>query len=381
MKRIFTQSEFSTFKSCRFKHFLKYEKCLRKPGQSIPALLGQGGHAGLESLYLKGDRDRALRATELFFNRFRDDYLDQVNSRSFMYDKWRDTRDLTLAILTHYCNFYGFNHGEDEDPDFHVIPGMVELPFRVPIPMPNGEPSPSFELAGKIDLAVEHAGRYWVGDHKFKVDVSDTLQGTLQINFQMKCYVLAFRIFTGLPVAGGFWNVLRRKVPSAPSINKNGTVSLSKVDTTPEIYIETLARQDAILREKDGKGLDYTKYENEIERLKNIRWFGRFYCEYSDEELMEIQREIYETARSIQKCSENNGMTSFRNDISCLTFGACQYGNLCRGIASGNEFIYDPDPHSELPKNIISKSLWPGYVLPETALTLTGFEDALESVL
>ena len=382
MKRIFTQSEFSTFKSCRFKHFLKYEKCLKRPGKSIAALLGRGGHAGLESLYLNGDAGKALRATELFFNQFRDDYLNQVdNNRPFMYDKWTSTRDLALAILTHYCAFYGFKSGKHEDPDFHVIPGMVELPFQVPIPMPGGEPSLSFELAGRIDLVVEHADRYWIGDHKFKVDVNDSLQGALQISFQMKCYVLALRIFTGLPVAGGFWNVVKRKAPSAPSINKNGTVSLSKVDTTPEIYAESLAKQDAILRRESGKGLDYSKYEKEIERLNNIRWFGRFYCEYSDEELMEVQREIYETALSIQECSQNKGMTSFRNDISCMTFGACEYGELCRGIASGNAFTYDPNPHGELPKQIISKYLWPGFVLPErSSLTLTGFEDAFNSV-
>ena len=51
MKRIVTQSELSTFKLCRFKHYLKYEKKYGRPGKSISAATGNAGHAGLEMRY------------------------------------------------------------------------------------------------------------------------------------------------------------------------------------------------------------------------------------------------------------------------------------------------------------------------------------------
>jgi len=55
MKRIVTQSELSTFKLCRFKHYLKYEKGFSRTGKGISALAGQAGHAGLELHYLNND--------------------------------------------------------------------------------------------------------------------------------------------------------------------------------------------------------------------------------------------------------------------------------------------------------------------------------------
>jgi len=382
MKRTFTQSELSTFKLCRFKHYLKYEQGLRRPGRSISALLGRAGHAGLESLYLDRDREKAIRTVERYFDDFYAEQLSVSRCSSPIYEKWKDTRDLTVSILSHYCDAYGFGQGKtpDPDPSFKVLPGMVEVPFRVPIVTNSGRASRCFDLAGKIDLGVDFDHRYWVVDHKFKLDVNDSLHDALRISFQMKCYVLALRMYTGLKVAGGCWNVLRRKAVGKPAINKNGTVSMAKVDTTPDIYRETLARQDRFLREKTGKGLDFQKYGKEMDRLKAIKWFGRYFCEYSEEDLKEIQREIYATAHMIQDCARSEGMFSFKNDLACTIFGSCQYRKLCQGISSGNEFVYDANPHTELPEEIGRKRVWNGFALDSKSSRLMSFEDAFQDI-
>jgi hypothetical protein len=380
-KRIFTQSEIATFKLCRFKHYLKYEKGLRRPGKSISALFGRAGHAGLESLYANGDRERAIEATEKHFDDFYFENLNHYIPNPSIYDKWRETYNAAVSVLSHYCDFYGFTQTAFPDRSFKVMPGMVEFPFRVPIVADSGRISRLFELAGKIDLVIDFDHRYWVVDHKFKLDVNDSLQDALRISFQMKCYVLALRMYTGLKVAGGCWNVLRRKMPGTPSINKNGTVSMSKVDTTVEIFQETLERQDQFLRNTTGKGLDFQRYEKELERLKNIKWFGRYFCEYPEEDLQEIQRELYVTVKTIQDCSQAGGQLSFKNDLACATFGSCEYRRFCQGISSGDEFVYDPNPHTELPLEIVCKKLKNGFKLDLNNHQLMGFENAFESVL
>jgi len=378
MKRIVTQSELSTFKLCRFKHYLKYEKKYGRPGKSISAATGNAGHAGLEMRYKTNSHEDVPAAAKDVFDQFS---LDQAVPLSLV-DKFVKAREMVPKILDHYADFYK-NDSLVAATDPFSKRLMVEHEFRIPVITNGGRASRFFNLAGKIDLVASLDNALWIVDHKFKAIIDDSLENLLRISFQMRTYVYAMRIYLGLPIKGVCLNVVLRQAPGKPKINKNGTVSLSKVNTTFDIYMKTLHDQDAWLRNNGKAGIDFTKYEDEIDRIRSIKWFARYFYEYSNEELMEIQREVYMITSAIHQCQALGPWAYFKNDLACNIFGKCTYSSICQGISTDENFSHIEDPHSELEGLEIHKVLGKGFAIND-GLDLNEpmtFEDAFDAVL
>jgi len=307
--------------------------------------------------------------------------LDQAVPLSLV-DKFVKAREMVPKILDHYADFYK-NDSLVAATDPFSKRLMVEHEFRIPVITNGGRASRFFNLAGKIDLVASLDNALWIVDHKFKAIIDDSLENLLRISFQMRTYVYAMRIYLGLPIKGVCLNVVLRQAPGKPKINKNGTVSLSKVNTTFDIYMKTLHDQDAWLRNNGKAGIDFTKYEDEIDRIRNIKWFARYFYEYSDEELMEVQREIYMITRAIHQCQALGPWAYFKNDLACNIFGKCTYSSICQGISTDENFSYIEDSHSELEGLEIHKALGKGSAI-NNGLDLNEpmtFEDAFDAVL
>ena len=130
---------------------------------------------------------------------------------------------------------------------------FTEREFIVPIPDPN---SPSGEpycfqdgggqlweiwLVGRLDLVVEDFdGKIWCLDHKTSKDKLNPEH--LLLDDQMTVYSWALQQILRTPVAGCYYNVLRKKAPTVPQVLVSGK-GLSKaksIDTTYDVYMDAI---------------------------------------------------------------------------------------------------------------------------------------------
>ena len=382
MKRIVTQSELSTFKLCRFKHYLKYEKGFSHTGKGISALAGNAGHKGLELYYSNKDFATIKKAIAKQFNDYRQEY---VGDFLFVYNKWEAARLMMPEVVNHYSVHCATDFMRPARfPKLPILKDpIIEFEFQIPIITNGGKQSQFFDLAGKIDLIGDCDDGLWVVDHKFKVAFDDSLQDSLRNSLQMKVYVLAMRAHFGIPVKGACLNIIKRKAPGYPKINKNGTLSLYKVDTTIDRYMEVFNKQDRWLRDNGKPGLDIVKYQDEIDRVRRIKWFARYFCEYSDEELMEIQREIYTLTMEIRRCQALGPWSFFKNDLACNIFGKCTYFSICNGGEVDERFSCNKDPHSELETEKLIRMVGEGFVIDDQLISNepTSFDGMIDSVM
>ena len=385
-KLILTQTAIATYNSCQCKYYLKYVERLNRPGRSIAALSGKLGHSALESIYKTDGTDKVHGVIE---SKCAEYFLDIGNNNKFMqvYDRIANARDTMTDVMDRYCKEYRQCGGNDFEAIYAKIDGKlvlaVEIPFRIPITTPGRYAHQSCELAGLVDLLSSHNGEVIVVDHKFKRVISETLQEDLQMSFQMKTYALAIRVYLGIPIRTVCWNVLLDKVPGRPFINKDGTVSLKKIDTTLEIYDAVLKSQNEILLREKGKGLDMEKYEKERERLSRIKWFERFFCTYPESELRLTQKAIFSAASNIQAHAKLDAEDYYKNNQMCSIFGKCGYRGLCIGSAGFDDFEVGESGHSELPKYIPLQRAWKGFRIEDgqqSGISVRGFEDAFDSV-
>lgn len=348
-KRITTYSELSCFKSCPQQHEYRYEIGWRPKSPASPAtLIGAGIHKGTEWLYRGETFENCTGAIRALFNGY-------VSSRHEDLDdpqRYYDARDLTIEIFRNYITHWW---GEDSQTARHPVTGelLIEFEFEVPVFTPSGKASRLFRLRGKIDRVLLDGGEFWILDTKGKDDLrDDAMSERLVFDKQMRLYCWAMQVYLGIPIAGAVFDLVRRKAPGKPAINKNGEVSLKSVDTTVEAYTQLLIDQDAYLQsvseeerkeKKLASGIDFEKYDPEIERLKTIKWFDRVWQRYSPEDYQAIQQEIYQVSLQMHRCQYPYGV-----EAACDHWGGCRYKPICRGLDPEGIYVRTSNIHPEL---------------------------------
>jgi hypothetical protein len=347
--KIVTHSELSSIKNCpKYWHYA-YEKGLRSPYTTDAAVVGSGIHTILEHHY-KGT-DWYETTTELQKN-LHELYLgDQP--------KIQTAHRKILDIYYYYLEFCGLDRFH-ADPtwhnDFRVAyhngKPLVEVEFLVPIFTPSGRKSRLFQLAGRVDLVAEDQyGNLWIVDHKTKVTVPVSMPNMV-IDQQPRAYAFAMSVFLGRPIKGAIYNVIRRDTPNEPKINKNGELSIAKISTTQDKFIEAFERQDDYLRslsesERSAKKLkpclDFNKYEDLVANLRDNRYLGRFYQEYTKDDMKQAQLELYQAAMLTHYMEY-----PYKNDRACDSFGGCEFKPLCHGYGDESMYTVSGKRHNEL---------------------------------
>ena len=346
-KQILTHSEMQTFKACQQKWFNRYVLGFRRAPQS--GVIFDGGiiHDCLENFYTGHSEGRCLN---LLFDRFRSFFPSEME-----FSQERHNLDRLMIVMRRYFDFY---RGQDMTPATDPLTGekMVEFEFQIPIYAPSGRASTKYMLQGKIDFvgSVPWAPGVWIVDHKTtKTSITDADFERLSIDQQMRTYAYALTVYLGVPIAGCAYNKICTTLPPEPSINKDGTVSIKKAGYDPQVFLETLEKQDAYLRglsdaERKEKKLaaciDFEKYTDIIDYCKRLKWFGRRHVEYSEMDLKETQMEIYQTAMLM-------GSTRWfcKNDAACDHWSGCEYRAHCMGLPpDGGEYITADKKHTEL---------------------------------
>jgi len=376
-----TNSELASFKDCPRKREFRYEVGWVPRIVGASTLVGSAIHRGKEMLYQGFTWDAIIEAVREIFN----SYLDRHEEHLFDPQKYRDARDLSIEIMGNYLTHWW---GQDNQTARHPVTGelLVEPEFKIPVYSEKGNPSSLYIFRGKVDRIITLDDEYWVEETKTRDQISDDTFESLVIDQQSRGYCWAVQVYLGIPIAGVCYDVVRRKSPGTPKVNKDGTVSSQKCDTHLSVLMDLLQKQDKYLKSlseeerkagKLAKCIDWAKYEAEIERLKGVRFFERRYQRYTGQDLMRIQREIHQVTLNM-----HNTTYAYMNDSACGHWGGCRYRPVCKGEDPGAIFTVARQKHSELGEDTeFHAPLGKAYSLKDDLLDETlGMDGLIDSV-
>jgi len=241
MPELLTHSRQASFKECRRKHFLSYELGLRKLDDSKALRMGSAFHAGVEVLgngLPLADAVEAARAHYVACPVLFDAYL------------WEIERETVERLVCAY------------EWRWQVKPLKylaVELPFNLPLINPEtGKPTPSFDLAGKIDAIVEmEDGRLAVKETKLRGDdisQDSDLWRRMRIDHQISLYIHAARRL-GYPGDTVLYDVARKptiKPEAVPILDGAGAKIVldshgDRVKTKTGVWRQTGSKEDGYI--------------------------------------------------------------------------------------------------------------------------------------
>lgn len=260
-------SELDTARGCLAKWGFRYAEGLRPVVEPDILIRGRCAHRGFEAGYGQWHTNdpKAIIATArgaaaVAFKEHieaRDlSNLPEEQARAIV-DRDEETFALDRWVVEHHFESC-FEAGDLE----HQVPVLIEHRFEVPILNRAGRAAGLY-LRGDLDLVMWDR-RYHalvLDEHKTTGQGVDSIDRRLEMDPQTAGYVFALRqLLRSGVLAPGLWkagveasdpptgliryNVSRRKVPSTPGVNKDGTVSTAACDTTPDLFAAALAEQD-----------------------------------------------------------------------------------------------------------------------------------------
>jgi len=365
---VVTNSELQTFRDCGYKWGLAYERGLRPKVAPRALAFGSAVHKGLEAICLTvGSRelvggtetdlvtalgpvsDRAIATAFGVWFKARLDSGISLDEMSALADEAEETQAMASWMVRHYIKK---NHLDWTN----RIALAVELPFNVPLRDTLGRRSPVISWSGVIDNIYydRNVDDIVVEDHKTTAGDVQSVDRRVELDPQMAGYVnsarelfasgalLEMRPVNGMGlkvmdvlkraqddnIATGriSYNVLRKKMPSEPKVNLNGSVSVAAIDTFAETYEAALDRQTA-----SGRPIEQKQQELlEKLRLKGDTFLSRREFFRSDEEIARWRSEVFVDARRLRGAAKNEKERT-RNPGHCTMpwSMSCSYRQIC----------------------------------------------------
>lgn len=380
---VVTNSETDAFLSCRKKWGFAYVERLHPIVRARALTFGVAFHAGLRTLYAAigttdpSPIDAALVAIALEFDRWRASLVTGKNwfsaeDEDRMIGESEEDRDIARWAIRHYYDVFA---GDFE----RFVPVAIEMPVAFALRGRVGQILPHLQYEGVIDLVVfdPEYGDLIVIDHKSTGGSLDALDRKQELDTQLPGYLVGLREILAtnrsalegelirhpnaprfaeawaalqrsvVPTGRLSYNMIRRKRPTIPNINQDGTVSVAAIDTTPELYFAALLDQ----REPEwlSKGRASTKPEQveaanlrwknllgkQNDLLEGLRSKGETYVSRrefwrSDAELEEWRAQTFEKAREMREAERRPEMR-YRNPSYCTGAMArpCAYRAIC----------------------------------------------------
>ena len=392
MKRlqVISNSEVGVFRSCRARWGFEYHGMLRPRVPARVMTWGNAIHAGVEGGYLaafawpyRPGADVAKEAAAAAVDVYHGDYvarLDEMVDAGHVQPEqadelWSDSNKM-LRVAKWACGHYFDATADDMD---RLVPLGFEVPFRVPVYNAAGRAS-FLWLTGKID------GLWWdpetqqvvVDDLKTTDELHGTTEKRIAMDPQLSGYMHAARHMlragtigpldgTQLPptaadrIGSCRYNVIRRSMPRAPSVNKvrkndglhtvtqqladrekatgesHGLVSTAAIDTTADVY-------DRALLDQVDRGLQVTdKQRALLERLRQQgdRYFARFAFWRTAEDLARWRDELWTEAR-LMRSAERSAALRTRNPGQCTQANSlpCAYRPVCMDDTDETRALY-----------------------------------------
>jgi hypothetical protein len=321
MKKTLTHSSISTFKTCNYKYWLRYELGINKAEESKPLRFGSAYHRGLE--LLSNGHSFADACEDI-----RDGYASIECPDPFMrFDLDVECEQVLRLLAGHQAVYH-------HDP---IEPVETELAFEIQFS--------DFVLAGKIDRIIRRVvtGQLFIEEYKTTSDdlapESDYWR-KLTMNEQISRYTFAARKL-GFNVAGVLFDVVRK-----PKIEPR---KLSQAETQGFLLNKAYCQSTFDIRHHDDHLLvDGEKVEliglkkgftiRESVRMYGARisyeianqtaaWFARREVSRSDDELANIEQAIRKEQKLITFCQRTGNWV--QNGQACLTPYRCEFTPIC----------------------------------------------------
>ena len=279
-KRVFTNSELSTYQDCPKKWWFKYNQKLSPDKVENRLFFGSLVHSGL-GVYFSKDRNVGAMITHIEdeVKKAKKDLIDNT-----IIDELDDMQDLAVGMLTNYHNY-----SKDND-KFKVL--EIEINYNVPVITDNQNESSKFDYNFTLDMLVEKKDGLWIKEYKTAAIIDRNYVENLALDNQIDRYSLGVSQLKNKQVKGVIYTVLRKKLPSKPKVLKDGSISSNKaIDTTYEIYYNEL-----IKNEQDPTD---PKYFEILEMLKarGNTFIFREEIKRTAKELEEVRRQLYTLCR------------------------------------------------------------------------------------
>jgi hypothetical protein len=197
-------------------------------------------------------------------------------------------------------------------------------------------------LAGRLDmLAEDQYGQLWIVDWKTAArlsrgDVSGQDRDEfLDLDDQIGSYVMALRRKLGLDVRGFIYVELKKAFPEPPTRNK--TIRLGRMYSTNKQQSVDYDTYLATVKEHDTKAYEDGLYDEFLEYLQEAgeRFHGRYQIAKTDEELEEIERNLFNEAADM--VDPNLRIYPSAGRFSC---GFCAFRQPCLEKNRQGDFQY-----------------------------------------
>lgn len=203
----------------------------------------------------------------------------EIDTLTQMYDN-------AILVVGRYINTYGVN---PVAPKYEIM--NTEQTFRVPIP------GTEHFLIGTFDRIMEgRTGEFFVGEIK-TFDRRPNFED-LQNRPQFSGYAWALSLLTGTPIGGVLYDGINRKLPKAPAILKNGSVSKAWSDTLDyQLYVDAIQRSGGQLFE----------YEEILTRIierdnsGNNPFFVRFFVPISESQRTSFEEQLVSIVKDMEQ--------------------------------------------------------------------------------
>lgn len=231
-------------------------------------------------------------------------------------------------ILYHYELWYTAYKGSFNDKDLEFI--SLEQEFEVPLRYPSGRRVHKFQLAGRFDgvVKVKSTGEYWIWETKTTRSIKELTQ-SLANDEQAGAYLYAAQLLLGIPIAGVLYNIIRKKAPTSPRVNQDGTLSKNKsIDTTAAYYF-IKAREN----HPDWSVPDTMSFYNDILNhlaLEGKTFFARVPVRRSPFEIDQLSTNLVDTAREM--VNKHTPLYPSPNWYNC---NFCSFRSPCLAMNAG----------------------------------------------
>jgi hypothetical protein len=383
-----TNSELSSFRSCRQRWWFAYHELLRPRATPRPLSTGDCIHAGLAAAYRL-----ALSRQETGGTASSDEYVASAMSgldlklKGYMLEAYELVGQATTAdevdrvieestaistdARSSVSRFVQRFVAEDAR-QYSMV--AVECPFTVRLRDAGGRARPRIAFSGVMDLVVYDpvVGDYVLVEHKSTAGDATAAESKLDMDPQTTGYVYALREmiasagFSGrltpqsAPVGRVLYNVVRKSPPSTPKVNLDGTVSVAAIDTTRDAYQAALDAQG----EPEWYAKNPTKQaerwrelqEKQRMRLEGLpqsesRWLCRHETYHGAASVERWRREALAEAGLI-RAGLRGDLAVTRNPSQCNMPWSprCPYRSVCieDGPEMRRELRVVSDPHAEV---------------------------------
>lgn len=298
--------------NCGYKYWFNYVMGYTSIISDQAPTLGSAGHEGMAAGILGRSVDQALE--EWANNYVINHSLYNLEDEEIMGTLVSMTQDVIHQASIIVPRALDDLHLEDwETIEYNGHP-MVEMKCLVPL---RGWP-------GGFVAVLDWVAKYkptqmtWLIDHKFRKQLQD--EDSEEVNLQMPSYQKILMDY-GIPTVGSMSNQILAKLPSEPKLNKDGSMSRSKIATTWDKYKECLL----------VNGLDPNNYVEMKDKL-TTEFFRQVYSYRSPAQVMNTWDNVIE-----KTANEMAFQPSFVRNLGHLGCKKCWVRDYCMEELRGGD--------------------------------------------